>query len=74
MIFWQSKFDKAKRNSECKYNRGPFYSNYKDNSLFVPSRLGYGMEVNIAHPKFRRSLLYIAIGIIVLNVIAALIF
>ena len=75
MIIKESKFEKAKRESEGKYKLGFFYFNENDKRFIVGDRWGLGKgDINIAHPKFRKLLLYLFIGIILLNIIAALIY
>jgi uncharacterized membrane protein len=74
MIFKESKFEKAKREREGKYKLGLFYYNENDKRFIVADRwvLGKG-DINLAHPKFRKFLLYLFIGIILLNLLAELI-
>lgn len=63
--------DKAKRRNYYKF--GLFYSNPGDKNLLVPDRWGIGrFDFNIAHPTFRKLLLFIAIIIIVANLIVAI--
>ncbi|RKD85036.1 hypothetical protein [Mangrovibacterium diazotrophicum] len=61
----ESNFEKSKRESEGKYKLGMFYSNENDDRVVVPDRWGIGNgEINIAHPKFRRFLLFVVIFIL----------
>ncbi|MFC2151238.1 hypothetical protein ACFLSE_01810 [Bacteroidota bacterium] len=74
MIIKESKFEKAKRENEGKYKLGLFYYNENDKRFIVGDRwvIRKG-DINFAHPKFRKILLYLFIGIILLNLIAYLI-
>jgi hypothetical protein len=74
-LYKQSKFEKAKRDSETKYDSGSLYNNPEEIKLWFPNIIiGYGLQPKIAHPKFKRALFYIIIGIVVLYVVATLIY
>ena len=70
MIFKESEFEKQKRISQGKYKFWTFYSNPDDDRTVVPNRWGFGRgDINIAHPRFRRMLLFIVILILTLTLI-----
>ncbi len=70
MIFKESEFEKQKRLSQGKYKFWTFYSNPDDDRTIVPNRWGFWRgDINIAHPRFRRMLLFIVILILTLTLI-----
>lgn len=69
----ETEFEKNKRKYENRSKSGYFYNDPNDDNLIIRSWLFGRNRINIAHPQFRKSLLYFGIivisGIIIMELI-----